>query len=286
MKNLRLLIPIMMIATAIFISSCEKEQLTPYPGTIIQNDTTYVTEWDTVYVGGDIKNFALELTGDTSSVTMLADDKLNEFNGAKDYTIEFWAFIPATISKNDVLIKRKNQFAVTMYTNSANTDVRRVYFTHYGTTSDKFRNTTDDVVNLGEWNHFAIISNSTTDVLTIYVNGVGVNDVDSPADALKDPSTETGEFAGDEFVIGYDGFTEGTGTNAIFDNLRFSTIARSIEDLSTSHVECIVSVDDDTNLFVNFDEGEGNEVTNQTNQAKGLIYSANPQWVEMATTPF
>ncbi|MCK5823882.1 MAG: LamG domain-containing protein, partial [Ichthyobacteriaceae bacterium] len=234
-------------------------------------------------LGGEMKNFALEFTGDTTTVIMQADDHLNALNGAKDYTIEFWAFIPETIAKNDVLIKRKNQFAVTMYKNNADAGViRRVYFTHYGDTSDKFRNTTDDVVNLGEWNHFAFISNSTTDVLTIYVNGIAVNDVDSPADALATPTAGDN----DEFVIGFDGVTEDTGTNAIFDNLKMSTVARNIEDLSTSHVECPISVDDDTKVFINFDKGEGVEVINQINQAKGLIYSANPKWIEMNTSPF
>lgn len=218
------------------------------------------------------QDYALKLSGaDDQRVIMTSDAKLDLLNGATDYTIEFWAFIPSDIQKNDVLIKRKGSFAVTMYTNSAGagSPIRRMYFTHYGA-SDKYRNITDDAVNLGEWNHFAIISNSVTNLVTIYVNGADVNDDDddNTAEALKTP-----EVAGtdDEFVIGYDGFNDGYSSKISIDKLRITTSVLVIGDLSTTDVNTALASDTNDILVMNFDEGTGLIALNDVNSAEAAV---------------
>ena len=230
------------------------------------------------------QDYALKLSGaDDQRVIMASDSKLDELNGATDFTIEFWAFIPKDVKKNDVLIKRKNSFAFTMYTNSvANGDgvkeIKRVYMTHYASTKDKYRNTTDNVVNLGQWNHFAIISNSTSDVLTIYVNGVGVNDVDSGVDPLKTPATPGTD---DEFVIGYDGFNDGYSSKFAIDKLRITTSALAIGDLNSSDVNVALTSDANDILVMNFNEGSGTTVSNEINSATGLV-EGGAEWVQLS----
>jgi len=250
MKNLRLLIPIMMIAMAIFISSCEKEKLTPYPGTIIKNDTTYVTIYDTIYVGEETVNYALEFNGVDQRVKYPTDASQDIMNGATDYTIEAWVKPNAEDFHNELVMKRWYQFALTLYKN----DLKKVYFTHYSNDGTKvFVNTIDHVIKVGEWNHIAVINNSSTNELKIYVNGVDVTLKHYDAKPLESAPGTAANFYVGQYL------------NASIDEVRVIKEAVDPSELRTSMLSPNYKSNSNTAILMHFDEGSGTTTRNEAN---------------------
>ena len=254
MKNLRLVLPIMMIASAIFTSSCEKEDTTCYPGTIIKNDT--------IFVGDSAPNQVLEFDGTAQRIYYPSDDAQSMINGATDYTIEAWVKPLSEEINNKLILKRYYQYALTMYKD----DLKKVYFTHYandGTTT--YINTIENVLTIGEWNHIAVINNSVTNEMKIYVNGVDVTlqHYDAiPLEAEPDLASATYD---PNFYLAY---ASKVYSNIQLDEVRVIKEAVDPADLRLKMDDPNYKMNYNTSVLMHFDEGKGNFIVNEANNAE------------------
>ena len=208
------------------------------------------------------QDYCLHFNGDTSRVKYTTDSQLDLLNGATDYTIEAWFYPTDADIHNRVILKRWYQFAITLYQNAN----RRIYFTKYtnGQTST-FVNTTYNVVNLNQWNHVAVINNSTDNTLKIYVNGVDVT-ADSSGNATTQTALtlESAPGTNANFYVGTGG--SGTYFNGYVDKVRIKKTAEDISNLHTSDpMAQPYTTDADTVVLMNFNEGSGNTTVNEPN---------------------
>ncbi len=215
-----------------------------------------------------------------SRVRYNTDTNLDLLNSATDYTIEAW-FYP---SNNDihgrVILKRWNQFAITMYRNAE----QRVYLTLYNNDGSQktYINSQLNVVNINQWNHIAIINNSTDNTLKIYMNGVDVT-----ADSAGVSITQTAITLDDapvspNFYVGYGG--GGTTPYAYIDKVRVKNIAEDIANLNTTDVTVEnLTTDANTAVLFNFNEGTGTTTVNEATTTTGTLECRNgcaelPEW--------
>jgi len=199
-----------------------------------------------------------ELNSQRVKYTTSFDDILDtQLNSATDYTIEVWVKPTSDDIHNKVIMKRWNQFAVTLYQN----DNLRFYFTHYdptGGTGTSFVNTINNVITIGEWNHLAVICNSSDNTIKLFVNGVDVTDDDeTAADVVLDPFPIDANL-----YLGYGGSeTYFTGE---MDKLRIKNTSEDIASLNTSDVTAApYTTDANTAVLYNFNEGVGQESENE-----------------------
>ena len=230
-------------------------------------------------------DYCLQFDGVASRVKYTNDTKLQELDGATDYTIECWFYPTDADFHNKVLLKRYYQFAITMYQNNN----YRIYFTHYSNNGNDriFVNTMNNVFNLNQWNHVAVVNNSSDNTLRIYVNGVDVTLDDSgnpgPHSAL---TLEANPGTNANFYVGYG--NPGTVPVAYIDKVRIKKTAEALADLNTSNVNLQpYTPNADTILLLNFNEGSGTTTVNDVNgvdaelQCRGGC-SEIPTWHEIA----
>ena len=229
-------------------------------------------------------DYCLKYDGVNSRVKYSTDATLDNLNGATDYTIEAWFYPTDTDINNRVILKRYYQFAITLYQNNN----RRIYFTHYANNAaDKiFVNSLNNVVNLNAWNHVAVINNSTDNTLKIYLNGVDVT-----ADSNGNGTTQTAlpleanPGADANFYVAYG--NPGTVFNGYVDKVRIKTTAEDPNNLNTS-IDETYSLDTDTVLLMNFDEGIGTTTVNEVNGVDGELECRGgcnelPEWNAVQT---
>jgi len=227
------------------------------------------------------QDYCLHFNGDANRVRYDTDATLDILNGATDYTIEAWFYPTDNQIHNRVIVKRWNQFAITMY-QDAN---KRVYFTHYANdgATRTYVNSIFNVVVLNQWNHVAVINNSTDNTLKIFMNGVDVT-ADSSGTATThtaltlDPAPGTGA----NFYVGYGG--SGTTPFAFVDKVRVKKTAEDIANLHTSDVTVpSYTTDADTAVLLNFDEGSGATTANEASSSMANLQCAGgcadlPDW--------
>ncbi len=233
------------------------------------------------------QDYTLLFDGANSRVKYPNDTTLDMMNGATDYTIEAWFYPTDADIHNNVILKRWYQFAITMY-QDAN---RRIYFTHYsnGGVDKVFVNSLYNVVNLNEWNHVAVINNSTDNTIKIYVNGVDVT-ADSSGTATTHTALplEAAPGSSANFYVGYGG--SGTVPYAYIDKVRVKKTAEDIANLHTSDVSATpYTTDADTALLLNFDEGSGTTTANEATGTMATLECSGgcaeiPVWDLVATT--
>ncbi|APY11852.1 hypothetical protein BWZ22_11680 [Seonamhaeicola sp. S2-3] len=220
----------------------------------------------------------------TSSGDIL-DTKLN---GATDYTIEVWVKPTSTDIHNNVILKRWNQFALTLYQD----DNKRFYFTHYApstTGANTYVNTKYNVININEWNHLVVINDGTANTLKLYANGVEVT-----GDTSGNPTTQTAlpldaAPSASNLYVGYGG--TGTYLTAQVDKIRIKNTAESIASLQTSVTDAAYTVDANTAVLYNFDEGSGLASVNEADSENGIFQcnagdcvAGETWWVDLSTT--
>ncbi len=230
-------------------------------------------------------DYCLGFDGVASRVKYTNDAKLQELDGATDYTIECWVYPTSSDIHNRVLLKRWYSFALTMYQNNN----RRVYFTRYlNNGADKtYVNTSNDVLNLNQWNHIAVVNNSTDNTLKIFVNGVNVtlDDSGNPGDHTA-LTLDASPGASANFYVGYGGV--GTVPFAYIDKIRVKTVAESLSNLHTSDITLQpYTPDADTILLLNFNEGTGTTTVNDVNSVDAELQCRGgcaeiPTWHEIA----
>ena len=209
------------------------------------------------------QDYCLHFNGDTSRVKYSNDSQLDLLNGATDYTIEAWFYPTDADIHNRVILKRWYQFAITLYQNNN----KRIYFTHYTNNGQDrvFVNTTYNVVNLNQWNHVAVINNSTDNTLKIFVNGVDVT-ADSSGNATTQTALtlESAPGSNANFYVASGG--SGTYFNGYVDKVRIKKTAEDIANLHTSDpMAQPYTTDADTVLLLNFNEGSGSTTVNEPN---------------------
>ncbi|MEN8187503.1 MAG: LamG-like jellyroll fold domain-containing protein [Bacteroidota bacterium] len=220
----------------------------------------------------------------TSSGDIL-DTKLNS---ATDYTIEFWVKPTSTDVIGRVLLKRWNQFAITLWKNDADENVhRRFYLTRYNNdgTAKTFVNTKDDVINLNEWNHIAVICNSTDNTIKLYANGVDVtNDTETAADVVLSDAPESSNL-----YVGYGG--GGTYFTGLIDKIRIKNTAETIGSLQTSVTDAAYTTDDNTAVLYNFNENTGLSTVNEADSKnadfqcqKADCVAGEIWWIDISST--
>ena len=211
---------------------------------------------------------------DESSAIALMDS-------AENYTIECWVYPKSGEIHNKVLLKRWYQFALTMYQD----DKRRFYFTHYGKSGNTFVNTIDSVLEIGKWNHLAVVCNADSNWTKVYVNGKDVTLQHYDALTLKADSDN------DNLYVGYG--ASGTYPNAYMDEIRLSNVARSITELNYSDLDSSYETDANTAVLFHFDEGSGSMTVNAASDSgyqarlggSTIGDDQEPLWVEWTGKP-
>jgi len=236
------------------------------------------------------QDYVLEFDGIASRVRYDDDATLQMMNGATDYTIEVWIKPNSSDIHNNVIIKRYYQFALTMY-QDAN---KRVYFTHYTNGGANFYvNSLYNVLNMDEWNHIAVICNSTDDTLKLYVNGVDVTANGSgeatsyTAHSLEANPDDANATYHPNFYVGYSGAD--SFPTAYIDKVRVKNVAEDIASLQTSVTDANYSTDANTTVLFYFDEGTGDTTLNQASGTNAALQCSGgcseiPQWELLANT--
>jgi len=226
------------------------------------------------------QDYALEYNGTDQRVKYTSDANMDNLNGVTDYTIELWVKPISGEINNKVVLKRFYQFAVTMYKDAE----RKLYFTHYGApTKDgkdqatTFINTIDNVINIGEWNHIAIINNSTDNELKIYVNGADVTFEHYDAIPLyATPDDISATYHPNMYVGG----VSGSYSNTQIDDVRILKVAKNISELQTTSVGgAEYSADGNTIILMKFNEGTGIVTADDANATATIEFNNDPTWV-------
>jgi hypothetical protein len=223
-------------------------------------------------------DYAIEFNGVDQRIKYATDQTLDNLNGATDYTIEVWVKPLSTDIHNNVVLKRWNQFALTLYKDAD----KRFYFTHYSDTGSTYVNTIDNAIIINEWNHIVVVCSSATNSVKLYANGVDV----TLADQVALPMAAAPESA--NFYLSYGG--SDTYLNANIDKIRIKKTAENIADLQTSVTDAAYTSDDDTVMLLNFNEGTGATTVNEASTTSGdLACTATdctelPTWVDLSTT--
>lgn len=215
-------------------------------------------------------------SADSQSFKYEDDASSSIMDGATDYTIEAWVKPISTIIHNKVILKHWNLFALTLYKDAD----KRIYFTHYGT-SNTYVNSIDNVINLNEWNHVAVICSSVDNSTKLFVNGVDVSRESYPALTL------TGGNDNDNFYLGYGG--GGTYPDIMAREIRVKKGAEDISNLHTNISDHNYTTDSNTALLFHVAEGNG---TTTKNEASGIEANFGwgdpaahfPTWVELSST--
>ena len=229
-------------------------------------------------------DYALQLDATNSQrlkYTTTADDILDtKLNGATDYTIELWVKPTSATFHNTVLLKRWNQFALTLYKDAD----FRFYLTVYGA-STVYVNTINNAFTLNEWNHIVIICNSADNTIKLYNNGVDVtDDTETAADVVLADSP-----ASSNLYLSYGG--SGTYFTGLMDKIRVKNTAETIGDLQTSVTDDPYTTDDNTAILYNFNEGTGLSTVNEADNkdatlqcSAGDCTNGEVWWIDLSTT--
>jgi len=230
-------------------------------------------------------DFALEFNGVDQRVKYSSDANLDQLNGAENYTIEAWVKPTTDVIHNKVVMKRWYQFALTLYKD----DLKKVYLTLYGAPYDDgsgtivqdrtYINTTDNVINIGEWNHIAVINDATANELKIYVNGVDVTLQHYDAMALiSNPDDANSTYAPNLYIA-----NGGSGTYLAgqMDDIRIVKEALNIADLNTSVNDPVYATNANTIVQFNFNEGSGVTTKNAATDTD-VDLLGDPTWVDIS----
>jgi len=211
---------------------------------VFAQDSQYVLFFDQVTENQSIKY------SDDATTSMM--------DGATDYTIEMWVLPTDNTQSGEVFLSMRDMFRLTFYTNN------RFYFTHKdpnASTINTFYNVTNNALTLNQWNHIAVICNSTDGAngsIKLYVNGVDVTVQAYEAKAL------VGGAANNDVFVGYGG---GNYPNMMAREVR---IKNEAIDPATFHVALTdpnYVTDANTAVLFHFAEGSG---TTTVNTASGV----------------
>ncbi len=197
--------------------------------------------------------YILEFDGVDDYVRYTDDDTLGIMDGATDYTIEAWVY-PDTFETYDRVMQRYYSFNISLWHVAAGGDSADWYFTLYDDGGSAHFFNADTSLARNQWNHIAIICNSTAGTLKLYVNGQDVTR-DSYANY---PMRASVSF--DNLYIGQ----RGNGSSffkGFIDEVRLKNVAEDPANLHYNKNDLPYTVDANTAVLLHFDEGPGYHMT-------------------------
>jgi len=233
-------------------------------GNLLAQDSQYVLFFDQVTENQSVKY------NDDATTSMM--------DGATDYTIEMWVLPTDNTQSGEVFLSMRNMFRLTFYTNN------RFYFTHKdpnASTINTFYNVTNDALTLNQWNHIAVICNSTDGAngsIKLYVNGVDVSAQAYEAKALVGGATNNDVF------VGYGG---GNYPNMMAREIRIKKEAIDPATFHTSLTDPNYATDANTTVLFHFAEGSGTTTLNSAsgvNANLGFAGAHYPTWVLLSNS--
>jgi hypothetical protein len=238
------------------------------------------------------QNYAL-LFDDVDDRVYYADDiTLDIIDGATSFTLEAWIYPNSTTVKGKVVLKRWNQYSLSLYTDAAQTteandpdNGRRFYFTRNdgsgNSSGNTYYNTTDNAIFLNQWTHIAVVCDGTDTKL--YANGVDVTLGTNPATTAMCTPTVTNA----NFYIGYGG--SGTYFPGYIGKVRVIKEAIAPANFQTSINSPAYTTNANTSVLLNLPEGSGLTTVNEASsvnaalQCGGTGCTGAPTWVDAAT---
>jgi len=235
-------------------------------GTGTPFNTPYISTTTTYYVAAADTNIALDFDG-TNDFVALGNPAQLQITG--DMTIEMWV-------KPDVFGARRNPYAKAYggegtITQEINGTLNYYYGTNGGNGTPYQGFNSGSVLNLGQWNHIAIVRDLTNMQLRWYINGVLTRQgVASYAAATAGSNNVT---IGQGYVSRYDGQ---------IDELRVWSSARTTAQIVSHMDSCLVGNEANLAAYYNFSDGSGTTLTDLTASANhGTLTNMAPasNWV-------
>ncbi len=216
---------------------------------------------------------------ENQSIKYNDDATTSMMDGATDYTFEMWVKPNSNSASGDVWLGMRNMARITFWSNN------RFYFTHKdnstGTVSNTFYNSTNNAITLNEWNHIAVICNSTDGAngsIKLYVNGVDVTA------SAYDANPLVGGDANNDVFVSYGG---GDYSNMMAREIRIKKTAEDVANLHTDLADANYTTDADTAVLFNFAEGTGLTTVNAVSGVDanfGFGGAHYPTWVSFSST--
>jgi len=233
------------------------------------------------------KNSAyLSFDGTDDYVRYANDATLQRMDAATNYTIEAWIYPTNAVDETDRVLQRYYSFNIQMYDGDDNGTVNDWYFVVIdGSGNNHYFNTEGDAtLTLNAWNHIAVINNSTSGTLKLYVNGEDV----TATGGYANYSLRAAQ-ASDNLFVGNSGGGAGYFDGSI-DEVRIKNVAVAPADLHTTIGANAYMSDANTAALFHFDEGTGSVTTNYASLVTARLGSATigdaaePTWITNVTT--
>jgi len=141
---------------------------------------------------------------ENQSIKYSDDATTSMMDGATDYTIEMWVKPNDNSESYEIWVYMRDLFKVVFYTNNR-------FYLQLLEGGNTYYNSTDDAITLNEWNHIAVVCNSTDGAngsIKLYVNGVDVTASSYDAKSL------IGGAANNDIFVGYGANNSGGSTYA------------------------------------------------------------------------
>ncbi len=242
--------------------------------------TTFAQNTYALELSGDVTNYKV---GNDLKVAITDNAKLFSFLGATDYTMEFW-INPLDAVRNDqnkAVLAMWSGFHIQLTADDGLTFKIRITDGTTDSWEDVLASNTGVIV-ANQWQHIAIICNSTENTTKVYVNGVDQTNGAPAAHTMSLDEVDPGQ---QNFYI-----NNGFGKMPMqVDNVRLLTRAETIANLETSSIATSGSyvADADTALLLKFEEGAGETTEDLANgntdyvefRDKGL---GLPTWVNLS----
>ena len=188
--------------------------------------------------------YILEFDGVDDYVRYTDDDTLGIMDGATDYTLEAWIY-PDTFQSYDRVFQRYYSFNISIWHVAAGGDSADWYFTLIDGSGNHYFNA-DTSLAKDQWNHIAVICNSTEGTIKLYVNGQDVT-VQSYSNWSMRPSQSN-----DNLYIGQ----KGNGTSffkGFIDEVRIKNVAEDPANLHYHKTDLPYTTDANTAVLLHFD---------------------------------
>ncbi len=233
------------------------------------------------------KNYAyLSFDGDNDYVKYSDDATLGRMDGATDYTIEAWIYpVDGTVAEYDRVLQRYYSFAIVMYDGNNDDKVRDWYFQIYDKSSSswKYYNTEGDAtLTLDDWNHIAVINNSSDNSLKLYVNGSDVTTSGGYSNRNMPSSSSN-----DHLYIGSKkASTPNNSFGGYIDEVRLLNKAVSPSDLHSSKTDNAYMSDANTAGLFHFDEGSGTSTKNVPSETNATLNNGVAWETDVSEIPY
>ena len=216
--------------------------------------------------------YYLELDASNTYIYYDDDLSLSKMDAAADYTIEAWVFpISGRVDNLDVIIHRNECFSLVMYNASGSGDIEDFYFEVYDISISAWKTyhtSTDETLELDKWNHIAVINNSSTNTIELYVNSTNVTVGGSyPAQTLRPAAANPSNL-----FIGAGGIASPNNSfGGYIDEVRLKNSAESINNLQGNGTVAEYISDANTAALFHFNEGVGIESVNASTGVNASI---------------